>query len=313
MAVEFRKLGEEMKNILDLKWSPVGVRLMAAEKDVPNAEVLTKHRYCQAVMKARKGYNVLLKKDELSCPAAASSCGFRELADNLKSGKALVGFGIVSDEAVGQRMFAGMPKLQPGLIKQIHLFPLDRFDYNPDVVIVEDEVEKLMWIVLAYLNMKGGERVQASTAVLQAACVDATIIPYLENRLNYSFGCYGCRDATDIGMNEAILGFPGRFLPSIIEILKYLSKKAIPMSRSKQAYQHLLSYQMVANEGHAVKSPNSGRIKNLFKTILRATSIFKVKIERKNVLFQVGYPSKSKLRLNDMTIVFYELFTYVGD
>ena len=242
MAVEFRKLGAEMKDILGLRWSPVGVRLMATEEKVPNADELVKHRYCQAVMRAREGSNVLLRKDELSCPAAASSCGFRELPDNLKSGKALVsGFGIVSDEAVGQRMFTDMPRLQPGAIKQIHLFPLDGFDYEPDVVVVEDEVEKLMWIVLAYLNFKGGERVQASTAVLQAACVDATIIPYLENRLNYSFGCYGCRDATDIGTNEAILGFPGRFLSSIVENLRNLSKKAIPMSRSKQAWSALRS------------------------------------------------------------------------
>lgn len=237
---EFRKLGAEIKEILGLKWSPVGVRLLATEGDVPNAEALAKHRYCQAVMQARAGRNVLLKKDEISCPAAASAYGFRELPENLKSGKALVGgFGIVSDEAVGQRMFTDMPRLQFGTVKQIHLFPLDGLDYEPDVVIVEDEVEKLMWIVLAYLNFKKGERVQASTAVLQAACVDATITPYLENRLNYSFGCYGCRDATNIGTNEAILGFPGRFLPSIVENLRNLSKKAIPMSRSKQAWSAL--------------------------------------------------------------------------
>ncbi|MGC8816801.1 MAG: DUF169 domain-containing protein [Candidatus Hadarchaeum sp.] len=239
MTSKFRKLGTEIKELLGLRWSPVGVRLMSTEGEVSNAEALVKHRYCQAVMKAREGHNILLKKDELSCPAASSSFGFRELTDNLKSGKALVGFGIVSGERVGQKMFADMPRLQPGFIKQIHLFPLDGFNYEPDVVVVEDEVEKLMWIVLAYLNLKGGERVQASTAVLQAACVDATVIPYLEDRLNYSFGCYGCRDATNIGTNEAILGFPGCLLPSIVENLRNLSKKAIPMSRSKQAWSAL--------------------------------------------------------------------------
>jgi len=236
MPAEFKKLGADMKAILGLKLSPVGVRLMSTEGDAPNAAVLVKHRYCQAVMRAREGHNVLLRKDELSCPAAASSFGFRELTDNLKTGKALVGFGIVSKEDVGQRMFTDMPRIPPGSIKQIHLFPLDGFNYGPDVVVVEDEVEKLMWIVLAYLNSKGGERVQASTAVLQAACVDATIIPYLENRLNFSFGCYGCRDATNIGTGDAILGFPGCFLPSIVEHLRNLSRKAIPMSRSKNAY-----------------------------------------------------------------------------
>lgn len=236
MIAEVRKLGAEMKESLGLRWSPVGVRLMSTEDEVPNAEILIKHRYCQAVMKARQGHNVLLKKEELSCPAASSSFGFRGLPEGLKSGKALVGFGIVSDEKVGQKMFLGMPKLKAGRVHQIHLFPLDRFDYEPEIVVVEDEVEKLIWIVLSYLHTKGGERAQASTAVLQAICVDATIIPYLENRLSFSYGCYGCRDATDIGTNEAVLGFPASFLTSVVENLRNLSKKAIPISRSKQAW-----------------------------------------------------------------------------
>jgi uncharacterized protein (DUF169 family) len=106
----------------------------------------------------------------------------------------------------------------------------------PDVVVVEDEVEKLMWISLAYLHVTGGERVQSSTAVLQATCVDATLIPYLEGRLNQGFGCYGCRDATDLGSTETVLGFPAAMLPAIVEHLAYLAEKAIPTSRSKKAW-----------------------------------------------------------------------------
>jgi len=103
------------------------------------------------------------------------------------------------------------------------------------VVVVEEEVERLMWIVLSYLHAKGGKRVEGSTAVLQATCVDATIIPFVENRLNFSYGCYGCRDATDMGPNEAVLGFPTSYLPPVIEHLEFLSKRAIPVSRSKKA------------------------------------------------------------------------------
>ncbi len=113
-------------------------------------------------------------------------------------------------------MFETMPKLESGAIQRLHLFPLDQAVYWPDVVVVEDEVEKLMWINLAYLNATGGERVQSSTAVLQATCVDSTIIPYLEGRLNFGYGCYGCRDATDLGVNETALGFPGTLLPAMV-------------------------------------------------------------------------------------------------
>jgi uncharacterized protein (DUF169 family) len=187
-------------------------------------------------MRARKGESVFLTAAGMACPAAAAAFGFRPLPAGLETGKGLVGFGIVADEAVGRRMFEAMPRLEPGHIQGLHLFPLEESVLAPDVVVVEDEVEKLMWISLAYLNATGGERVQSSTAVLQATCVDSTIIPYLEQRINLSYGCYGCRDATDLGPSEAVLGFPVAALPAIVKYLEYLARKAIPTSRAKKAW-----------------------------------------------------------------------------
>ncbi len=235
-----RTMASEMTSILGLSGSPVGVRLLGQSDEFEGeAEVLSEHRYCQALMKARHGEEVLLGEDGISCPAAAAAFGFRRLPKGLESGKGLVGFGIVSDEEVGRTMFANMPRMESGEISFLHLCPLDGADSSPDVVVVEDEVEKLMWIVLSYLHATGGRRVPANTAVLQATCVDSTIIPYRENRLNFGFGCYGCRDATDIGANETVLGFPGRVLPQIVEHLNFLGNKAIPTSRSKKALRTL--------------------------------------------------------------------------
>jgi uncharacterized protein (DUF169 family) len=52
--------------------------------------------------------------------------------------------------------------------------PLSRVEFEPDVVIIEDEVEKLMWIALAWLNRQGG-RLDFSTAILQAMCKEKKI------------------------------------------------------------------------------------------------------------------------------------------
>ena len=192
IAEQVRAMATRMISILGLHSQPVGVRLLSEQHQAPEgASRLDQHRYCQALMKARRGTNVLLAGENLSCPAAASVFGFRPLPGGLRSGKGLVGFGIVSDEAVGEKMFEGMPKLSPGQIKWLHLFPLTKAAATPDVIVVEDEPESLMWIALASLHATGGKRVQGSTAVLQATCVDATLIPFLENRLNYSYGCYG--------------------------------------------------------------------------------------------------------------------------
>ena len=235
-----RDLGKRLVEILGLSGSPVGVRFLGPEDDLPSGSITLKgHRYCQALMKARSGQEVLLDAEGIACPAAASAFGFKPLPPGLESGKGLIGFGITADETVGKKMFEGMSRLEPGSVKALHICPLDKADYTPEVVVVEDQVEKLMWLALAYLRSTGGERIESSTAVLQATCVDCIVIPHIENRMNLSYGCYGCRDATDISPDETVLGFPAAVLPEIVRNLEHLAKKAIPASRSKGALANL--------------------------------------------------------------------------
>jgi len=79
------------------------------------------------------------------------------------------------------------------------------------------------------------------TAILQATCVDATISPFLRQKLNASLGCYGCREATDLSESECVLGFPFKDLGKIVTSLERLNEKAIPRVRGKTIYKALLS------------------------------------------------------------------------
>lgn len=238
----FHAISERMKTILELDSEPVGVFLLPGDRHLPPFQEFLRlkgHRYCQSLMRARRGECVLLDAEGLVCPAAAAAFGFRPLPEPLASGKGLVGFGIVSEATTGQRMFADMPRLDAGSIVGLALAPLRLAPRPPDVVVVEGAVESLMWLLLADLNLSGGARRQASTAVLQATCVDATVIPFCEKRLNFSLGCYGCREATDMVPGETVLGFPAAMLDGLMERLEELSQKAIPRSRAKQAYHHV--------------------------------------------------------------------------
>jgi len=231
-----RTQANEIKSLLQLESSLVGVKFLWEADEIPaKAKALTGHRYCQALMKARHGEKVTLDAEGIACPAAAAAFGFKPLPEALKSGKGLMGFGITNNEETGKTMFENMTTLPQGNLKALYLFPMEKADIEPDVVVAEDETEKLMWIALAQLNAQGGKRVESSTAILQATCVDATTIPYVQQKFNMSMGCYGCRDATDIGHNETVLGFPFKNLEGIYNYLMHLNEKAIPNSRSKNA------------------------------------------------------------------------------
>jgi uncharacterized protein (DUF169 family) len=238
----FDYLSTRLKEIICVESDPVGVFLLENRSIEPfnGWERVTRHRYCQAVMKARRGAAILLDKDDLSCPAAAAAFGFRPLPHGLASGEGLVGFGIVENAETGRTMFDQMPQLSSGTVNCLALSPLEKAPRLPEVVVIEGEPERLMWLVLADLNLARGARRHANTAVLQATCVDATVIPFKEQRLNFSLGCYGCREATDLAPNETVLGFPGAMLEPLVQVLDSLSKKAIPRSRTKAPYRTLV-------------------------------------------------------------------------
>ena len=96
-----------------------------------------------------------------------------------------------------------------------------------------------MWMALARVFETGG-RLELNTAILQATCVDVTIIPFLTQTLNASLGCYGCREATNLQDSECVIGFPIKDLEVIVTSLEKLNEKAIPRVRGKTIYKALL-------------------------------------------------------------------------
>lgn len=80
-----KHLSNRMKEILGLRSFSVGAMLLLDYEKYPEeAQFLSQHRYCQALMKARRGEHVILDGEEISCPAAAYVFGFCPLSKGLK-------------------------------------------------------------------------------------------------------------------------------------------------------------------------------------------------------------------------------------
>ena len=231
------EIASKLTKILGLKNQPVAVKLVKKEdalKGLP-PESETKMRYCQLVMEAKRGASFTLTKDSISCPAAAAAFGLLPLPEKIEKGTMLKALGLFDSEEAAAELMSKMPRLPLGGFKAVSAAPLSEAGFTPDVVVMEEEPEKIMWISLASLHEKGG-RLSFGTGVFQACCVDATVEPYLRGDINASFGCYGCRDATDIGDGEGLIGIPYGKLHEILESLERLSVKAMPQVQSKGVY-----------------------------------------------------------------------------
>jgi len=229
-----------LKDILGLTCEPIAVKFIDERVSLPGFELPSERRYCQVLMGAREGMKLLLTADNISCPAAAWALGFKAPPPKLSSGEMPAAMGIFGSPAPAKHTLDTMPRLEMGRYKMVACCPLADAPFEPDVVVLESAPEHLMWVALALVFETGG-RLEFSTAILQATCVDVTIMPFLTQRLNATLGCYGCREATNLAESECVLGFPIKDLEPIVTSLRKLNEKAIPRVRGKAVYKALLN------------------------------------------------------------------------
>jgi uncharacterized protein (DUF169 family) len=233
-----------LKEILGLRWSPVAVKLVKPDESINEVPPMSpkRLRYCQLLMEAKRGKSATLTSENIACPAAAAALGLMPLPEKISSGKMLKTLGLFESEEAAAKTMAQMSRMKLGEVKAIAAAPLENAAFRPDVVIIEDKPEKIMWINLAAIHETGG-RLSFSSAVFQACCVDVTVSPYLTKNVNVSLGCYGCRDATDIADDECLVGIPMEKLDEIITSLKALTQKAMPEARNKEVYNQFVKVQ----------------------------------------------------------------------
>jgi uncharacterized protein (DUF169 family) len=231
-----RETTGRMMEILELKNSPIAVKLIKPGEELPNIKAPGKRpRYCQLLMLGRRGETLLLTPENIACPAASAAFGFSPLPEMISSGKMLHTLGLYETPAAAAETMRTMPRLKPGSTSALVVGPLGDFPLDPDVVVVEGLPEQVMWLCLAR-TFKNGGRLNFSTSIFQCCCVDSTVVPYMTGEINASPGCYGCRDATDTPREDMFIGIPGSLLDQIMDGLEGLSKKAIPAARAKQVY-----------------------------------------------------------------------------
>ncbi len=231
---------ETLKNIAGIRREPVAVKFISNKDELSNInpsdyDMNTKSRYCQAVMRATKGEKVILSADNISCAAAAAAFGLKPLHPKLASGEAHFNVGTFGTQNAAKRMMHDMPRLALGDYQFILLSPLTLAEFKPDIILVEAPPENLMWLALAFIYTTG-DRLQFSTSVVQATCVDCTVVPFTDGRINASLGCTGCREATDLDITENLIGIPYASLSPLVDNLVNM-KEVIVKNRSKSIYE----------------------------------------------------------------------------
>ena len=218
---------------LGLRWQPVAVSLIDKDELLPDVPLPPENqRFCQAMMAARRGASILMPPHRHSCPDGTSIFGMTGVPEKLATGEIYVLFHKVVNAEAAARMVAERPTLPPKSRRATYVAPLAKTVRKPEVVVVTGTPEQMMWLCMS-MSYYSGHRFDFHASGFNSMCVEAVLYPLTEQEPNITFGCYGCRAATDVAEDMMFMGLPVDKLPIVAQGLTELAKKAIPDSRMK--------------------------------------------------------------------------------
>ena len=218
---------------LGLRWQPVAVSLIDKDELLPDVPLPPENqRFCQAMMAARRGASILMPPHRHSCPDGTSIFGMTGVPEKLATGEIYVLFHKVVNAEAAARMVAERPTLPPKSRRATYVAPLAKTVRKPEVVVVTGTPEQMMWLCMS-MSYYSGHRFDFHASGFNSMCVEAVLYPLTEQEPNLTFGCYGCRAATDVGEDMMFMGLPVDKLPIVAQGLTELAKKASPDSRMK--------------------------------------------------------------------------------
>ena len=216
--MKFEELSQTLRSTLELEDSPVGVTLIKVGEELPDiAELARAIPYCASVARARKGEVVLLGKDKHGCPFGAANLGLRNIPEKMASGEHHFNARLSSSPVAASKTVSEIPRISAETIQATLVFPLEKAPLEPEVVILYVKPYKAMWVALA-LNYSRGGRISSTFAGIGSVCGDATVIPYLNKKPNFTPGDFGGRKHR--APEELIVGIPISLLEEVVTNLE---------------------------------------------------------------------------------------------
>lgn len=218
----YEDLSIKIKDKLGLEKSPVAVKLVLKEEDIPEGipKIGENIRHCEMVQKAAQGDIFYATAEEQMCKGGAGALGLMEPPEKVKTGEMYYSLGRFSSLGSAKRTMDAIPKID-SIMKAIAYSPLEKTPFDPDVVLIICNPKQAMELAQAMVYTLGG-RFEADFAGIQSICGDAVAGPYTTKRPNITLGCSGSRKFADIKPDEVIVGMNGENIGCVVNALESL-------------------------------------------------------------------------------------------
>ncbi|MDY0267161.1 MAG: DUF169 domain-containing protein [Methanimicrococcus sp.] len=222
--------GEELKSLLQLKESPVAVKLISNGLQDNIASEYPKLgrriRHCQITDHVRHtGEMFYTTLEEQQCKGGAAALGLTKLPDKVKSGEFYCD-GLHHFETVeaAKKTVDMISFLEPDSTSMVLYGPLEKATFEPDVVIFICSPKQAMLLTQGWEYRDGG-RIVAEFSGKQSVCSDAVAQVVKTGRPNVTVGCSGSRSYTKIMPDELLYSLPAKDIEKTVIGLRMITKE----------------------------------------------------------------------------------------
>ena len=222
---EYNDYGEELEKLLVLRTSPIAVKMLEKEEDIPEGAIRPKKDYgyhiaqCQAFAMSRRGRKatIAMLKEDNWCPAPVSAYGLVETREEI------AGFPyMVENKEAANKLNETSPQFEYGKYIGVVSAPLKMTNFEPDLVIVYSNTAQLRSMLLA-VKYKEGLLVTSEFDPLRS-CVFA-IIPVIQNgHFRITLPDTGEQYRTMSGEDEIIFSVPKDKVKELILGLRHFEE-----------------------------------------------------------------------------------------
>ena len=219
-----RLLDEALTRYVRPDTFPLAIRMLKPGEAIPEGvKVPSKSMgeqwiVCQSIGVARRyGWSIAVGRDDVICPLAAIAFGFhRPNAEYLK-GFAAVGM-YCKDEEAAASLEASTWRFEPGTYDYVCVAPLNRANFEPQVIAVYANSAQVLRLVHAALYKRGGRVVSTSGGRLD--CAEIVIQTLATNEPKVILPCTGDRVFGMAQDSEMAFAFPWAYAREIVEGLE---------------------------------------------------------------------------------------------
>jgi len=227
-ASYFNVSGEELEKVLQLRTSPIALKFVKSESEIPPGAVRPKRdrgmhlATCQAFSMARREKaSVALLKEDHWCWAPLVGYGLVKCNEGDESFQKICEYLMVEDpERAKEHLAHRFPRLAHGDYAGLVMAPLRSASFDPDVVLIYSNPAQLRTILLA-VKYKTGTLLTSHFDPIDS-CVFAVVPPFLDGEYRITLPDVGEYQRAAAGEDEIIFSVPARRMEELMSGLRYV-------------------------------------------------------------------------------------------